>query len=246
MKTYLITPAFCKAAMLEGCLDHLYQETPNWMEHIIVDDGYPVDKDDNQERIRQLARERNLLYVDTGSNIGFHKALNFGCKVAGVTQDDLLLLCDPDDRPSPGAMLALEQVMKSDPKIVVGALSFDVIHNNLKPGVNCREEMRAGHRVWIHETTDMWNVTAYNMNFIHSIGGFDEPFPYYGGIESYLFSHWRKDMNQKLVYLPDHRSDHIVLNKQDSFLFDRSYRLWKDAAVTGYKGSFSEWLKVFG
>lgn len=102
-----------------------------------------------------------------------------------------------------------------------------------------RTPLDLSFRFWVHPAVDMWNIAAYSIIWIKSIGGFNEPYKYYGGLESYLYS---KFDGKKLAYLPDYRSDEIKLDLNDPKFFDPEYRQWKDAHLAGDQRSFGEWL----
>lgn len=249
MQTYLITPAFCKAQMLRDCFTHLWKtdlgSSLGFRPHrVVVDNHYPVDKKKNQKEIREICRLYGATYVDSKRDLGLHEGLNNAVKTLGITAEDLIIQCDPDDRPDPGGLHALEQVMRADPSFAVLGLSFSVIHRRKREGVSLTQSTVAGHRVWTHPTVEMWNIAAYNMRFIYGAGGFKELFAFYGGLESRLHPEWvRRGM--RLGYLPDFSSEAVPVNKFDDRLVDPSYMQWKLDHVTGkFSGKFEDWLIV--
>jgi hypothetical protein len=84
----------------------------------------------------------------------------------------------------------------------------------------------------------MVNVTAFRLDWINSIGGFDQPYAYYGGLECRLSS---KFNGLKLAFLTDFPD--AILHGSQEFM-DKEYRLWKNAHLGGFTGSFKEWLVV--
>lgn len=242
-KTWLVTPAFCKAAMLEDCLKQIYRSSPN-VPHVILDQHYPVSKDANRAEIKRLADAYGCIYIDSGKDLGLHKGLNLIVKEMGIGPDDIMVGCDPDDRPTPGFVQAIETVMRSDPSFAVLATNFWVIDWRKSQGASLQEEVIAGHAVWVHKSVEMWNICGWNMRLIHDVGGFNQPNAYYGGIEAMLYPEW-KARGMRLGYIRDFRSDEGErLNPADARIFDPEYRQYKTDHVAGFPGSFSDWLKA--
>lgn len=246
--TFLFTPAFCKASMLQDLLAHLYGPLPEIrpaaraMKHVVIDNHYPVQKDLNREQIRALAESYGCIYVNSGRDLGLHEGINAAAKVVGIRPCDRFVGCDPDDRPAPGFVQAITEVMDADPDLAVLGCSFWVIPWRRDQGVAFEEKVIAGRRVWIHPGVEMWNVAGFNWRFMTEIGGFRQPNAYYGGLEACLFPEWQR-RGLKLGYLPDFRSDVVKLDQNDTRLFDPEYRRWKDDHVAGFKGGFEEWLR---
>ncbi len=238
-KTWLITPCFGKAALLHDSLEHL-AKTPHGVEHLIVDSKYPVDQAHNSSDIKLYSQAFKCTYLDAGYDRGLHENLNFAVETAGVGPDDILIGSDCDARPTPGFVQAITEVMLADPMIACCALNFWVIDERFGQGKLTESEI-AGHRVWNHPGVEMFDVTGFNMKFIHEIGGFKQFNKYYGLLESYLHSKWAPK-GMKLVYLRDYRCDAAPVDRENPLLFDKSYRTWKSAHVGGDPRSFGEWL----
>ncbi len=243
-KTWLVTPAFCKWEMLHDCLQWIYQQPlPPGVEHVIIDQHYPINGAYNRAAIKMLAQNYKCTLVDSGEDLGLHRGLNNAVKALGIKPEDILVGCDPDDRPSPGFIEAIESVMRADPTLAILGLTFWVIPWKREKGIPFTDEVIAGHNVWIHPTVEMWNACGWNMKFIHSIGGFDQPNAFYGGLEAKLYPRW-SEQGLRLGYLPDVRSDAATVNREDKHILDPEYRQWKDAHLAGFERSFEEWLKI--
>ena len=182
---YLITSCFCKTSLLEDCLQHLYQDFPKDTQHILIDDHYPLHTQVDRLKIRMLAMKYGTRFIETPKNLGLHHAINYVTGVIGLKQEDIIILHDADDRASPGALQALVDVIQ-EPQIAVIGMMFEQIRNNFNSN-GYEETTIHGHRVWLHKSVDMWNIAAYRYEWIESIGGFNEAFAYYGGLESYLY-----------------------------------------------------------
>lgn len=240
VKNWVFTPAFCSARMMLDFLDYLHPLVPaSQYTHVIVDDNYPINKEKNSENIRGLSREYNCIYLNSGKNLGLHHCLNWAMKEVGVKETDFYINCDADDRPQEGTFNAMRHVMNADPTLAVLGCSFKKIQNKL----DClKTETIAGHEVFIHPTVEMWNVSAINLKFLASIGGFNEPYDFYGGLESYFYSKYRYT-DMRIGYLKHYTSD---VPSFDLSLMDPRFIEYKNAHVSltnPFKGSFEDYLK---
>lgn len=246
MKIWLFTPSFCKADLLEDCLKHIYLEKFSkdiWSSllHVIIDNHYPVDQENNSRRLKELAAKYGCIYVDSGKDLGLHEGVNNAMKVVGVKSEDFFIGCDPDDRPSHGWIQALVRTMTADPSIAVLGLNFWVIE--WRKGQGALTEKQVGEdTVWVHPGVEMWNIAAFRTSWLLEIGGLKQPNAYYGGLEAHLHHHMAI-RGLKLAYLPEYRSDAAALDRDNPLFFDADYRQWKTDHVAGFKGSFEEWLK---
>jgi hypothetical protein len=133
--------------------------------------------------------------------------------------------------------------MLADPSLAVLGLSFWVIPWKREKGVEFTDEVIAGHKVWIHPSVEMWNICGWNTTFLEEVGGLDQPNGFYGGLEAKLFPQWA-NRGLRLGYLPDVRSDHVPVDRDNLVFFDPEYRSWKTDHIGGFNGSFLEWLKI--
>lgn len=246
MRSWIFTPAFCKTELLRQCLKHLYSEPGNTegFHHVVIYNHYPDRYSANVFDFKNLASLFGCIFIDSLYDRGLHDSLNNAMKIVGVQPGDIVIGCDPDDRPSHGAFQAMRQVMLATPKIAVLGLNFSVLP--WKQGIEgapWHESVIEGHRVWNHSGAEMFNIAAFNSTLLHEIGGFSQPNAYYGGIEIAMYQHWvRKGM--RLAYLIDHTSEAVPVDRNDPLLFDGAYSQWKVAHATqGYKKGYADWLK---
>lgn len=242
-KTWLITSAFCKAELLYACLRHLYKE-PMPCTHVIIDNHYPVDQAHNSERIKALATIYGCTYVDSGKDLGLHEGINNAALKLGFKPGDVVVGCDPDDRPTPGFIHGIEKVLRADPTLAVLALNFWVIPWRMSQPEQIKlfhEEEIAGETVIIRKGVECWTVAGFNWDFVAKAGGFNQPNKYYGGLEIDLYHKWHAQ-GLRYGYLKNHSADGAVVDREDRKLFDPEYREWKTAHVNGDQRSFKEWL----
>ena len=245
-QAWLTTSSFCKASVLERCLEFIYKDgRPDILQHIIIDNHYPINKAANRDRIRCLANEYGCLYIDSGRDLGLHDGVNNAMKQLATEKDHIWIGCDPDDSLDAKSIQAIREVMTYDRSIAVAALSFSVINERFQQG-KLREETIAGHKVWAHPDVEMFNISGMDMGFLKEVGGFHQHFKYYGGLEAALYPEWAK-RKMRLVYLADVKSDSVHIDRFDRILFDPEYRDYKTAHVNRqFDGSFEEYLISVG
>lgn len=241
MKKYIVTPAFCKASVLEANFKNIASAPPMGFKRVVVDGHYPIDKEENRARIKQLCALYDAIYLDPGMDMGLHRNLNYAIEQVGIGPEDVMFGLDPDDFPAPGSIDKITEIMQLDRGIAVCANGFSVIYQRVKEGHLSMTSV-GSHVVYIHRSVEMFRSCGWNMRFIHSLPTkFHQPNNYYGGIECYLFPKW-KQQGLKLAYVQD-TCDHVELDRNDPKLFDKSLRKYKDAHLGGFKGSFEEYIK---
>ena len=259
MKTYVITPLFCKAMLFFDQLEHMRRTDllTKDIHHVVVDDHYPIDYKFNSQLLWNFAKEYGCQYLNEGKgNRGMQSAINYALKTIQPEDDDVIILSDVDDRASSGRYEALTRLITEDDHIAVAALSFDTNEQNRqkqmpKPvTLECNVPMNyKKYRIqyWVHPSVDMWHIAAYRFKWIKSIGGFDQVYPYWGGLESYLYSKF-KPQGKALAYLTSHTCEDLSQSfrfKDHKLFFDPEFKEYKNHIhETQYKGSFSDWLNA--
>lgn len=243
---WIVTPAFCKADLLDRCLNNIHRSptgdkiSPPGFTHVVIDGHYPVNKAENRVEIQKLCQYYGCVYLDPGRDLGLHGNLNYAMNTLNVSAEDGWVGVDPDDFPVPGSIQKLVAVMEMNRTIAVLGLSFDVIYQRIKEG-KLQLHQVGPHLVYYHPTVEMFKVAAFNLRFIKSLPqGFHEERNYYGGIEAYLHGQWLRQ-GLRLAYLPE-SCENVVLDKSDPYFCDPEYRLWKDDHLAGYPHSFEQWL----
>jgi hypothetical protein len=246
-KTWLVTPAFCRAGLLADLMGHLYGNTDpaaaraaaGIHQHVIIDNHYPLPTQPlNSQGLIDIADKYDLVYIDSGRDRGLHEGLNHALSWLRIDwQHDLLIGNDPDDRCCFDAFRAMREVMEADDRVAVCGVNFSVIRERLSEGKLYQSRI-ADHRVLIHPSLEMWNVAAFDLSLVKQAGGFSEPYKYYGGIEMSLYRHW-STRGMYLVYLEDFTSEMVPVPPK---LMDPEYRQWKTAHLAGFEGGFAQWL----
>lgn len=256
MTTWIIVPYFCKGALMVKYLDYLNDMNRGSMHVVVVNDHYPINPSE-QQLVKIVATEIfDFAWVDCKKNRGMQGAINYALTHINAQNDDIVILSDPDDYPSYGAYQALANVIRFEKSIAVAALSFKEIEENRKwlipypntARVSSIYDWRGGvehcqQAHWIHPYVDLWHIAAYRMEWINSIGGFGQAYPFWGGLESYLYERWSKQ-GMKLVYLTDYHCEAVELDRSDPELFDKEYQEYKCKGVQleKFTGSFADWI----
>lgn len=239
---WIITPAFCRWELLADMLCHTHQDPlPKDTVHVVLDNHYPINKSENRSQIYELCEEYGCLYIDSKGDFGLHRSVNNAMKRLGMTKDDQFIGLDPDDRVSPGALQVLIEVMQKDKTFAVLGTSFKMVFDRMDSGFVYGYEKIAGHDILVHPNTDVWNVCAWNMEWLLSIGGLKQRHAYYFGLEETMYGEWFL-RGLKFGYLADYTSDYVPVDRMNPSLFDREYGLWKCDHIKGFEGSFEEWL----
>src|ERR1700722_17280642 len=127
MTTWIIVPYFCKANLMINYLKYLRELIlPLNFKIVIVNDRYPnrypIDEF-NSLMVEDLASFFHFGWVDCGKNLGMKGAINFALKEINAQPEDVIILSDPDDYPSPGAYEALQNLIVVNKHIAVAALT---------------------------------------------------------------------------------------------------------------------------
>lgn len=244
MKTWVITPFFCKESLMTEHLNYIKRERllgPN-MQLVVVNEHYPIEN--GADRIRYKVADLNGIYLDPGKNLGMQAALNFALKEIAPGPNDVIILSDADDRAPEGAYEKLSQFITLHQEVGIAALSVGCVElnrNNLKPIPRIQMD-QLGVYYWTHPGIDMWHIAAYRAEWIQSIGGFGQTNPYWGGLEAYLQPHLNQT-KKSLVYLTQYLCIPFS-HSGDPDYFDLSYRTYKNEIhQKGIKDSFETWLK---
>lgn len=238
MKNILVTPCFARAELFELSARTLMDKlTPGVVdEKWVLDNHYPCGED-NSVKIKAAAAKYGYSYFDSGADLGLQGSLNNFYKHNPQPAGTIHIGVDPDSTSAVGFDKAIVDVMRADSNLVMCATMNTGIDDAIAKG-RCivLESVIGGHSVFVHPNIEMVNVCGYNLDWINSVGGFDQPNKYYGGLEIALY---RKFKRERLVFLLDVPNVELV----DSHLVtDPKYRQWKTEHLKGYKGSFKEWL----
>lgn len=238
MKIVALTQCFIKSELLEHFMPKVAKYSTCIDEHWVTLNHYPVDEQANCDRLRQIGESYGCHIWDNIFDRGLHKAFNnwFGSNYPG--DDSAILGLDADTNFfAPGYDAAMKDVMEFDPAVTICAMrnpgtELKIAQGLLHPQVQATPN---GTRYFIHPGLEMFDVSLWRSAWVKAIGGFNEPFEYYGGLESWLFM----QPGFKLAYVFDHVQAPPDFPENCR---DPRYTEWKHAHLGGYKKSFKVWL----
>lgn len=247
----LLTQCFCKADILQFSMKNLYEHLGKEREHWIILKDYPINREENQQKILDYAKEYGCKIHDCGADIGATEGLNHFFDNHPELIDRKYIGFDPDTLTSAkGFDIILEEVANAAPNLAIIGLSNAAIHPDVAfcakeqiaekfEDLSQYKQVIAGHNVIVHPQIDMVNCCIIDARWVMSLyKRFWEPFKYYGGLEFYLFQEMSK-VGKKLGYLIDYKEAYDGLLEQYK---DPEYQEWKQAHLSGFPGSLKEWL----
>lgn len=234
MKCISVTPCYAPAAMFDASASMLTWTPGVVSERWVLLNHYPLPSvDENNAAIREAARRHGYLVHDSGGDLGLHGSLNAFLAAHPQPAGTVMLYVDPDSGcDTPGWDKAIADVIAVDPRLPVVALGIPET-----PAPNAKV---AGHRVFIHPSMMMFNVTGFSLDFIARCGGFDQQVKYWGGIEACIYDGLKRE-GAHIAYLTEHRNiDYAVLRDAH----DPRYATWKWEHYYGrFPGSFADYLE---
>lgn len=250
VKVWVFTPSFCKADLLTDFFKTLGVITKSSLifpvQHVIIDNHYPVGKTKNSDALKQLAQAHDAIYIDSGKDLGLHGGLNNACKQLPIEPQDIFIGVDPDDRPDKEFIDKITKTLIFNLDIGIIGLNFWVIDQRFQQGKLTEYIDADGTVIWKHPFIEMWNVIGTRFSTVMNMGGFNQTYAYYGGFEVAFINQLHAE-KRKLAYLKDCRSDRIAMDRENRILFDPEYRQWKtDHVDRRFNGSFEEWLIANG
>lgn len=232
----------------------LYELNPdNNFKHLIVDLGFPLEygadipsnieeaKFNNSIKLMKIAKEFGSDYIKV-ENIGVSQNWNQIIEHLQITEDDVLICADPDERPSnSGWVKAIADVLTNSPKIAACALVMPEQREwiNAIPSVATKARIH-GHEVFlINGTLSMAQVGFSGRYLVKNGIPIPEGYGIYGHIEG-AFTKSLRNTGMGWAILQNYYCEHTECSTL--------YREWKTQITSGdYKAekqiSFESWLE---
>lgn len=198
---------------------------------IMVDHHWPIEQKKASDTLRFV---RHIVDADVISplyNLGGHGGINYAVRNLelqfSLTDDDLVLLYDPDSNPvTQGWLQSLVDVMQADPTLDY----LSLMHSDVVNQKDWHLTTIANHRVASHPAPEMFNVTLFRGKCIkQQITAYST---FYGHVESSL-----KSRGFKNAYLIDVREETCPIPHP------AIYSQWKREHAAGlFKGNFDNYL----
>lgn len=249
MKVYVASLAFTRPEILRAGLCTFWATTSDgeYESYTIGDAHYPLNYWACKHILRDLELNqygiKNTSIVDLQKNWGLHANYNKVLGIIPLTDDDLVVLCDPDEYPAQASWLtAFRVAMEADPKLGWLTLSSVLSDENCER-VGYTVQDGGGVRVQIPNDPVINAVCCFRVKALREIGWISEPREFYGYAEIDMIPKL-KAAGYKFGCLMDYRLAVNTLGTKQ----DPEYTAYKRAHVgfshdDYYKGSFEDFLK---
>lgn len=243
MAVYTIAMAFMNYRIIAKSLA-AFQDTRNVaLENklVILNQHYPLNYDENQVVLKELAKQHNATLLDAGKNLGLHDGFNFVVDKIKPNDNDILIGYDPDSLPLQyGWDMALVRAIDGDP-------TGRAIWSSLMNPRSKRDIMERGYEkrksdgyieIWETKLPVTNSICAFKAGWLKSIGGLQEHSKYYGHLESCMYEKIDKKKNG-WVFLPGWTESDCLRD-----MHDRDYVIykWCHSHLKSWDGDFKSWL----
>ena len=242
-RTLTISMAYGPPKIIQTSIAQFYRTTQVPTEHLIVDQCWPLDREEMEHVFGYLAREYGCKVVRPGRNLGLAKGFNWALEQVPFPDNGGVIGYDPDSWPvTPGWDRAMCDAFVRYP----WASWFSLWHPHAE-----RELLAEGRGQVLENDASlvkaksavMNSVCMFRRGWLRACGGLYEAHHYYGGLEVHM---WPKLVEHKTQWL-------FLKNYREEFwpypeMIDVNYRAWKWATChLGEKQiEFGEWLKLKG
>lgn len=243
MGVFVITLGFAPARLLRRSFENYHRtRTEQDVSHVLVDQHYPLRKEQNREEVRAICEEFGVKIADPGKNLGLHHGFNFGLKASGAKPGDVVIALDPDSFPvTQGWDTALVRAIQVDPqrKVVWSTIMHPNCKNDILQAHKGYDERWADERrikMWVMRLPVMNTTCAWDVEWLLSVGGLDEPRPFYGHLEANMFS---KLGRKQWAFLPD-----FIETDELHLLHDPEYvrYKWAHSHTMKFNGDFEAYI----
>jgi len=226
----------CNEAVMRRSFNRLMQMSSMRLPIYMLNAHYPLM---SHETLVEICEEFNITLIEhpEQKNIGLHRGYNYLFDLFPEVKQAICF--DPDALPNTvGWDKALFDAIDI-PEVVIAALNHNVIQHELNTR-GCNDFANTiGYNLVTPIEPGCMTLGAIDVDWIRSIGGFQEPNEWYGGLESWLWSKY--DNKHRQVYL----KDYFDQDQNDvGSLHDAIYTQWKfDHAHKGDKRNFDQYVR---
>lgn len=244
-KVYVITIAYCPAALLARCLLHYSKSfgIPP-LKHIVVQGHYPINKKKNNNDIKLICAAYGVDLLDPNEDLGSAQSQNWVLQQLGLNDEDYFINLDPDSACNYGWDIAMRTVLENDPNCtLISCMAPMVSRVMAQKGTQFELKQINGIKYGIPNHPTPFNLSMWRYSFIKEIGGIPQLGPVWGETEAPF--HWHCMQKEKYhAYLLDH-----IENEDGKFIQDRQHNEFKDRHMrtSGDKqflGNFTEFLRL--
>lgn len=247
MKVFAITLCFCNPEILLASVRAFHatrnQDLPLEF-HVLVDQHYPLHREEMRRALRQLQEEIPLIRVmDPGVNLGLHHGFNWAMARLPLTEQDIVIGYDGDSLPiTPGWDMALVRAIEAprpwNQKVVWATLGNPrTIHDINERGYD--QDIADGYiELWLTRTAICNSVCAWRYGWLRRVGFLHEPMAFYGHLEAEMWGRLKKDAEAWAVLPGWTESDELRK------LHDREYTAykWFHSHTKDWPGDFESFI----
>lgn len=247
MTPVVVTPCFAPARLVVEMLGRLYAAGPPDARHWLLHNHYPCNGPAEVAWLRSFcgsgADRWQLAWHDSGGDHGCHESLNRWAAAVGRGWPDeqVVITHDADAwvRPGgyPGWVEAIVRAFAADKSLAVVAARVAAVDARRH---EWSRRSAGGVRLVELPSVEMFHACGWRWDVVRAVGGWQEPYRYYGGIEGAMVPKFRA-LGMGVAWLEDYR-DEFGLAGYAPELFDRDYLDWKAEHLRGDGRSFGEWL----
>lgn len=234
---YTITLGFCPARILKESFKNYYKTTSVASKHIFYEQHYPINKEENQKELKEICDWYGVEYIQATKNYGLHVGFNNVLMLLNIQPEDMIIAFDPDSYPLEGNWDSALLLPLFDKRIGWTSLMNPRSKKEMQER-GYTEEFILGHPIWITHNAVVNSVCAFPGSFLLATNGLHENKPFYGHLETPMFTKL-KALNLEWAFTRDfNESDHL----RD--LHDRDYVVykWVHAHLGAWDGDFQSWL----
>jgi hypothetical protein len=240
----MITMGHCKWETWEKSVKQLYatKSLETIIEHYFIYHYYPINEENNKKKLREIAKDYGLIWLDPGKNLGNTVGHNWA-QDNHIKAQDFLFGYDPDACPlNNGWDLAMYQVI-SNPKIGWCSLSCDATENEIKDRAkHVKEETINGIDCYLCDTPMMLSTGVLKQDIVRAAGGMLPKENLYGGTEIFMWQ-YLKSRGYELALLKDYKDTALEIKNPTT---DPIYHLWKARHCQGYEHNFDIFIRDLG
>lgn len=237
----IITLGFVPAKILEQSMAALYatRNTDLPITHYLLDQHYPLNQEKNRKAIAKICAKHGIHHLDAGKNLGLAKGFNYCLKMIGPKPGSTIIAYDPDVKPTtPGWDMALVRAIRGDPKrlVVWSSLMHDGVRDQIASVTADTRKADGYLNMRIINRPIMNSISAFDSEWLKSVGGLAEPTNFYGGLEAEM---WGKLKGKQWAFLTDWEESCELRDQHDD-----SYTAYKylHANTREWPGDFASWL----
>lgn len=242
MAVYAITLAFCNPRILTRSIEAFHRtRCPDMaLEHFIIDQHYPLHRNDTLQALDSLEKRFHVKRLDPGRNLGLHHGINWALENLGLHDDDIVIGYDGDSVPlAHGWDRALVRAIESDSgngqRVVWSSLAnprtvFDIQAMGF-------DQHPGDPQLWLTRFPITNSICAWRYGWLRSVGFLTEPRNFYGHLEAAMFEKLRPW--ERWAVLPEFPETDILRRSHD-----REYTAykWHHSHTQRWPGDFESFV----